>query len=182
MTCSECKFMWCWLCEGEYSDIHYIHGQCKGLQFANINYLNEVYDEKALQRRRFNENGRERGCCCCVDNIESKLNFIGDTFVFGYYHGNHLLELFVSLFVLIFLCIPMHAITMFYGFNEQNPRVLNNCIIRKISLLLAVTQFIIYQHFLSCLLLIYAILTLPFSELSIIGIIRHENERAFEEY
>ena len=47
MTCSECKFMWCWLCEGEYSDIHYIHGQCKGLQFANINYLNEVYDEKA---------------------------------------------------------------------------------------------------------------------------------------
>ena len=72
MTCSECKFMWCWLCEGEYSDIHYIHGQCKGLQFANINYLNEVYDEKALQRRRFNENCRERGCCCCVDNTKKE--------------------------------------------------------------------------------------------------------------
>ena len=43
MTCAECKYQWCWLCEGEYRDGHYSEeGPCQGLQFRKVNYLNEV--------------------------------------------------------------------------------------------------------------------------------------------
>ena len=41
MTCTECKFQWCWLCEGEYNENHFSTGSCNGLQFAKINYLSE---------------------------------------------------------------------------------------------------------------------------------------------
>ena len=33
MTCVECKFQWCWLCQKKYSSDHYTIGSCKGLQF-----------------------------------------------------------------------------------------------------------------------------------------------------
>lgn len=33
MTCVECQYQWCWLCNGEYSSTHYYNGKCKGLQF-----------------------------------------------------------------------------------------------------------------------------------------------------
>ena len=33
MTCLECKFQWCWLCKGAYSDMHFVVGSCAGLQF-----------------------------------------------------------------------------------------------------------------------------------------------------
>ena len=33
MTCVECKFQWCWLCQKKYSAGHYNTGSCKGLQF-----------------------------------------------------------------------------------------------------------------------------------------------------
>ena len=33
MTCAECKYMWCWLCLGEYTENHYREGKCNGLQF-----------------------------------------------------------------------------------------------------------------------------------------------------
>ena len=34
MTCVECKFQWCWLCQKEYKSGHYLAGSCKGLQFS----------------------------------------------------------------------------------------------------------------------------------------------------
>ena len=33
MTCVECKFQWCWLCQKEYKYGHYDSGSCRGLQF-----------------------------------------------------------------------------------------------------------------------------------------------------
>ena len=33
MTCAECKYQWCWLCNGKYSSNHYYQGKCNGLQF-----------------------------------------------------------------------------------------------------------------------------------------------------
>jgi hypothetical protein len=50
MTCTECKYQWCWLCEGKYEYGHYgDSGPCKGLQFKKINYLSEL--TKAEQER-----------------------------------------------------------------------------------------------------------------------------------
>ncbi len=33
MTCAECKYQWCWLCNGKYDSNHYYKGKCNGLQF-----------------------------------------------------------------------------------------------------------------------------------------------------
>ena len=33
MTCVECKFQWCWLCQKPYSYNHFSEGSCNGLQF-----------------------------------------------------------------------------------------------------------------------------------------------------
>ena len=33
MTCVECQFQWCWLCQKKYAYGHYNTGSCKGLQF-----------------------------------------------------------------------------------------------------------------------------------------------------
>ena len=38
MTCVNCKYQWCWLCEGEYKYGHYDSGKCQGQQFAKADY------------------------------------------------------------------------------------------------------------------------------------------------
>ena len=55
MTCTECKYQWCWLCEGKYEYGHYgDDGPCKGLQFKRINYLSELSktEQMKLQQKR----------------------------------------------------------------------------------------------------------------------------------
>ena len=42
MTCTSCKYQWCWLCEGEYKYGHYNQGACNGHQFTKVNYLSEI--------------------------------------------------------------------------------------------------------------------------------------------
>ena len=44
MTCVECKFQWCWLCQKKYSSGHYNIGSCKGLQFE------KEQDEEKIKR------------------------------------------------------------------------------------------------------------------------------------
>ena len=33
MTCIECNFQWCWLCNKKYTNDHYSSGKCKGFQY-----------------------------------------------------------------------------------------------------------------------------------------------------
>ena len=42
ITCSKCRFQWCWLCNGEYTNEHYNTGKCKGFQFFKPNDENEI--------------------------------------------------------------------------------------------------------------------------------------------
>ena len=44
MTCVECKFQWCWLCQKKYAYGHYNTGSCKGLQFE------KEQDEEKIKR------------------------------------------------------------------------------------------------------------------------------------
>ena len=43
MTCTKCKYQWCWLCNGKYTYEHYLEGKCKGYQFFRPK------DEKEIQ-------------------------------------------------------------------------------------------------------------------------------------
>ena len=60
MTCTECKFQWCWLCEGEYNENHFSTGSCNGLQFAKINYLSEKDRVRHYQPYRLNHIAKTR--------------------------------------------------------------------------------------------------------------------------
>ena len=55
MTCSQCKFQWCWVCEKECVAGHYDFGRCKGLHFEKVD---NDEDAKRLMR--------ENCDCCCV--------------------------------------------------------------------------------------------------------------------
>ena len=60
MTCTECKFQWCWLCEGEYNENHFSTGSCNGLQFAKINYLSEKDRVRPYLPYRLNHNVQDK--------------------------------------------------------------------------------------------------------------------------
>ena len=70
MTCSNCKFQWCWLCEGEYIYGHYSQGKCKGLQFSKAKNIKEA---RIILENENRENLIDR-CCrifyyicrCCL--------------------------------------------------------------------------------------------------------------------
>ena len=55
MTCSQCKFQWCWVCQKECVAGHYDFGPCKGLHFEKVN---NDEDAKKLMRNNCD--------CCCV--------------------------------------------------------------------------------------------------------------------
>ena len=44
MTCAECKYQWCWLCGGKYSERHFeAGGGCAGLQFSDSSLFNYCF-------------------------------------------------------------------------------------------------------------------------------------------
>ena len=55
MTCSQCNFQWCWICQKECVAGHYDFGPCKGLHFE------KVTDDEAAKRLM-----KDNCDCCCV--------------------------------------------------------------------------------------------------------------------
>jgi hypothetical protein len=57
MTCTSCKFQWCWLCEGEYKYGHFQQGACNGHQFTKVNFLSEIKPKATnINNRPYNYN------------------------------------------------------------------------------------------------------------------------------
>ena len=55
MTCSQCNFQWCWICQKECVAGHYSFGPCKGLHFSKVS---DDQDAKQLMKDNCD--------CCCV--------------------------------------------------------------------------------------------------------------------
>lgn len=80
MTCAECKYQWCWLCEGKYSSGHYTQGRCNGHQFSRIDYLPPENKNESIKKNvplynvqnynNYNNNNYNhiRRTCCCRRN------------------------------------------------------------------------------------------------------------------
>jgi hypothetical protein len=58
MTCVECKFQWCWLCQKPYNSSHFSQGSCKGLQFYKETDQNKVKQKLEENRKRYGEPGK----------------------------------------------------------------------------------------------------------------------------
>lgn len=75
MTCAECKYQWCWLCEKEYKPGHFDKGKgtCGGQQFSKKNYPEppkEEYKRPIVNYYNFSSSSKKR----FVDSPESKKN------------------------------------------------------------------------------------------------------------
>ena len=53
MTCVECKFQWCWLCQKPYGPNHFNEGMCKGLQFYSEKDQNKVKQKLEENRKKY---------------------------------------------------------------------------------------------------------------------------------
>ena len=83
MTCTNCKYQWCWLCEGQYSYGHYDSGTCRGYQFTKADNLEEAKKKEVTfnySNYNFNYNfnrGNAPNCCftlhsifpCCIHEV-----------------------------------------------------------------------------------------------------------------
>ena len=182
MTCTECKYQWCWLCEGKYEEGHFASGTCDGLQFAKINYLSEKKAKPNIGRFHYREEDRQTGCCLCVDNIEDKLYFIDKSGPFGLYHGNKCWEYTVSLLVLMFLLVPIGTVLAFFEIPDIEHPIIFRTIFRVWAVLIAIMLYIAYQLFFTQLFIIYVIITAPCKSLSVLWQIEDENDFSFSYY
>ena len=66
MTCSQCNFQWCWVCEQECVAGHYLFGTCKGLHFSDVKRKG---DAKSLLCHNC-------GLYCCFTYILMKIVFL----------------------------------------------------------------------------------------------------------
>ena len=143
-------------------------------------------EQKAVHIEHFKREDQADGCFLCVDEIEDKLQFLNVAGPFGWYHGNKCLECIISLFLLLFFFIPGMVISAFFDIPENSedtdPLVVNSTLIRFIMLLIAISLYIPYQLYATCLVLLYSILTLPFSSINVFYLIREENDFVFSDY
>ena len=116
MTCAECKFQWCWLCLGPYSQNHYEVGSCNGLQFY------KETDEKKI-KAKLEENRKKYPEPChfltYLANFGKTLLYI--FFIYYVYMIIHYEKLFDKLFVVgfffalsfypIFICFEIFFIS-----------------------------------------------------------------------
>ena len=66
MTCAECNFQWCWICEKECVVGHFAFGTCKGLQFS------DVYSKEDVKQLLCDN----CGFFCCFSWIIMKIIFL----------------------------------------------------------------------------------------------------------
>ena len=53
MTCVECKFQWCWLCQKPYNSNHFSQGSCNGLQFYKETDEKKIKAKLEENRKRY---------------------------------------------------------------------------------------------------------------------------------
>ena len=185
MTCTECKYQWCWLCEGECNDGHFSTGKCNGLQFAKINHIGEkenkvkrklsdswddepYSDEDMFSNPRCykeyhgkNKEARKKGCFLCNDNIIDKIWMISTNGPQAFYYGNTFLNVLITLLSFIFLFVPIATIMSFIEIPSRKPKVNFNRSLRIIAILLAITSSICFMIPVSCLVLSFVIIVTP---------------------
>ena len=80
MTCVECKFQWCWLCQKAYSPNHFNEGSCHGLQFYKETDENKIKAKLEENRKRYPGPSKCFICFCTFWKC------VGYIFIFFYYY------------------------------------------------------------------------------------------------
>ena len=151
MTCAECKYQWCWLCEGEYQEGHFRRGTCEGLQFAKIDHLEEkeylVSQENKMTRDKLRKRQKEKGFFLFNKEIKNKFEYCGQRSIFRLYYGNQCIEFLFCLIIILFFTIPYFSFFMFYQIYERRDSHVRTYMHYQLGLI-GIMLFICY-HFLA---------------------------------
>ena len=146
MTCVNCKYQWCWLCEGEYKYGHYDSGKCQGQQFAKADFPSKKINNNRNYRNRPNYGFGLHKIFKCVFPIISRpfddLDF-----------PNLCIKYLCILGFWLFgpLVIVMYVITTFYENNVHHKDCIYFFSFCVLSLLIGITLWIPFQISFFCL-------------------------------
>lgn len=148
MTCVECKFQWCWLCEQKYDPGHFERGACRGMQFV---------------QRDFVRAGVASLCDCCI--CEENIPFLDDCMIRSpalFCFGRGCFLNFSYLFMLVyFFSVMIIAVACYMGITEESH--FNPCVkglMNVVCFLIASMIWICFQLQVTCLTFVYSVFTL----------------------
>ena len=147
LTCPECKFQWCWLCEGKYELDHYSRGLCTGKQFKKENFIQKI---KILPKYKLPEN-KDLNVC-----LESEFQFIKE----GKWMGNKGWYRFFQLLFITFTCFVYYQIIIYENFTETCRQRYGRGVQNVIALLTFICLTIYFQIHFIIFTLLTSILTI----------------------
>ena len=173
MTCTSCKYQWCWLCEGEYKYGHYTQGICNGHQFTKANYISELpKPAKAYvyinQRRNINKPIRRRRNYFIDDEEQTNCCFSLSTIFFSCFHKINYTHSDIDGFErLNALMIWFFGSFLFFAYQIYNSSFdtdiyysITDDIFKFFGFLIAFLYFICYQALFTCLITPFILLSM----------------------
>ena len=160
MTCGECKYQWCWLCNGKYTINHYKEGKCNGLLFYKpsnddnpfnqsdiLKFKNEQMLKNQKQKKIFVENIKKN-----QSNSE-----IQDFLIDHSISGKILLLLFTYFFLFEFIA----AKYFIYIYHENNSSCLFYAFCYFFIFLIYFSLFLIQKFLVVSLVLVICLFYFP---------------------
>ena len=156
MTCTSCKYQWCWLCLGPYSYGHYNSGACKGHQFTKANNLIEA--KKGIRSVHYDYHVQNQKFCC----------FTLYTIFPFFYHGYNepirlfsILERYLAIFVMWFFGYFLFAGFTMINYTEDRIEFDRlDCPYYVLGFLMAICLFVSFQILFTCLITPFILIAL----------------------
>lgn len=161
MTCAECQYQWCWLCEKKYSLSHFTSGTCKGLQFARVNYLKDVKENMRENVREDEQpwfvRADEDTTCCCVSCCGNLYDWFAGLDIFN---GSVPKKFCLFMPLMILFGAPVCTFEFLLPFLEELPGegFCTQFLLYIFTIILVLSNFICYQILFTCSFLV---VTLP---------------------
>ena len=145
MTCVNCKYQWCWLCEGEYKYGHYDSGKCQGQQFTKADFPQKI------KNNNINYNNTN-----CNFGIHTIFRCVYTDGIIPLYFSDENNLIIKYSFILLFWLFGVFFIfvTTFNEFSASNINYSNSCLedfVSIVAFLTGIPLFISFQIAFICL-------------------------------
>ena len=161
MTCAECKYQWCWLCNQKYTINHYKEGKCNGLLFYKPSSDNNPFNQNDINLFKINQNKKNE---FRINQNKQKLihpnnkkiyyndlqDFINDS-LFGKF-----------IFILLYYIFTFEFIAYNYFFSKYDNEEFFFIIISLIIYFIYFFLFLIFKIILMTIILIPSLFYYPF--------------------
>ena len=166
MTCPECEYQWCWLCEGEYKYGHFESGKCKGYQFIKADNLKQAIIIRKREKRNIKNICRTlitqvidvdiNNTCCCISVREIFPMFYDNMNIYSVSFYSNLFRYFVIFLAFFFGFFFVVGLSIGNFIHNQNIKchTFTFCIAAFISFFYFISYQIIFSIIISPFLLV----------------------------